>query len=95
MHHHRAAWLFGITVALVVFLGVLMGLATHTSPALGMYCTTGLATTDGCPLALHGWQEYTIGELSMVTTIPLWTAVFSFFTAGLTADHVDKRIGAI
>lgn len=92
-HHAKAAWLLVATAILVVFLGVLMGMATGSGPWHGMYCTTGFATTAGCDIPLHGWQEYLLGELSMVLVIPLWAAVFSFITAGLTADHVDKRIG--
>jgi hypothetical protein len=90
-HHRRAAGLLGLTALLIVVLGLLLGVTTHAGPALGMYCATGLATTDGCPLVFQGWQSYTLGELSMVTMIPLWGAVFSFITAGLTADHIDKK----
>lgn len=90
-HHRRAVWLLGFTAFMVVILGLLLSMTTHTNPALGMYCSTGLTTTDGCPLAFRGWASYTIGELSMVLMIPLWTAVFSFVTAGIMADHIDEK----
>ena len=91
-HHQRASHLIGLTALLVILLGIWLGHATGAGAWHGMYCTTGLATTDGCDLPLHGWQAYTVGELSMVLMIPLWTAVFSFIAAGLTADHIDKRM---
>lgn len=90
-HHRRALILFGVTVALVIIIGSLLGEATHAGVWLGMNCATGLATTDGCSLTLHGWPSYTLDELAMILMIPLWTGVFSFLTAGITADHIDAR----
>lgn len=90
-HHVRALQLLGLTGALVLVFGALMGLAEHVSTWHGIYCTTGFATTAGCDLPMRTWQDYLLGEASMLLMVPLLTAVFSFFTTGLTASHVDKR----
>lgn len=90
-HHRSALRIVAVTAVMVVALGTLMGTAEHCGPLHGIYCTTGFATTAGCDLQLHGWQAYTLGELSMLLMIPLFAAVFSFFTSGITADHIDQR----
>jgi hypothetical protein len=88
-HHHRALYLLGVTVVLVVVLGWLMGTVTRTGPIHGVYCTAGLATTDGCDIALHGRLQYGLALAAMVLMIPLWSAVFSFFTTALLVSHHD------
>jgi hypothetical protein len=88
-HHHRALILLGVTVVLVILMGYLIGTATHAGPLHGVYCTAGLATTDGCDLALHGRLQYLLALASMILMIPLWSAVFSFLTVALTASHLE------
>jgi hypothetical protein len=88
-HHHRAICLLGVTLILVMVLGYAVGQVTHTGPIHGTYCTAGLATTDGCDIALHGRLQYGLALASMILMIPLWTAVFSFLTTALLADHID------
>lgn len=94
-HHKNALRVIAATGVLVVVLGTLMGLAEHCGPLHGIYCTTGFATTAGCDLQLHGWRAYTLGELSMILMIPLWTGMFSYFTAGLAGNGLiasERRI---
>jgi len=94
-HHRGALRIVAATVALAVVFGVLMGMAEHCGTLHGIYCTTGFATTAGCDLQLQGWKAYALGEASMLLMVPLFAAVFSLFTAGLTSGQVEgteKRI---
>jgi hypothetical protein len=90
-HHHRALGLLGVTAVAVVVMGFSLGTATHLGPLHGIYCTTGFATTAGCDIPLHGRLQYGLGELSMILMIPLYSAVFSFLTTALTADHLERK----
>jgi isocitrate dehydrogenase kinase/phosphatase len=91
MHHQRAAWVVGAVLVLDAVFGLLMAAAAHVPAWHGIYCTTGLTTTDGCDIAFSNGREYVIATLAMVLFVPLWTGAFSLFTTGLLADHVDKR----
>lgn len=91
VHHRRVVKILAATALADIILGILMGMTEHCSPWHGMYCTTGLTTTDGCDLAFHGWQAYILATIAMILMVPLWSAAFSFFTTGLTADHIDRK----
>jgi HAMP domain-containing protein len=55
----------------------------------GLYCAIGTATTVGCDIPPATGPAYVLTVAMMVTVVPLFAAVFSFFTSGLTAGHVD------
>jgi len=93
IHHKRALQVLGATAALDAALGVGYGLADRIGIAHGLYCATGTATTVGCDVAPRGWLAYAISAAMMLTIVPLLTGSFSFFTTGLTADHIDARAG--
>ena len=91
VHHRRAVMVFAGTLAADVALGYLLAGAQHVPAWHGVYCTLGLTTTDGCDLAFSSWQAYAVATAAMVLLAPFWAAVFSLFTTGLLADHVDRR----
>lgn len=95
VHHKRAAVVFAVVAGLDTVLGLVMAAAEHVSTWHGVYCTTGLTTTDGCDLVLHGWLAYAVAWFTMVLMVPFWTAVFSLLTTGFIADHVDDRHGKL
>jgi hypothetical protein len=91
VHHRRALWVLGATVALDLALGVGFGLSDHIGVWHGLYCATGTGTTVGCDVDPSGWLPHVLSTLMMLTVVPLFTSVFAFFTTGLTADHIDVR----
>lgn len=91
IHHKRAlAVLLSVTL-LDVFAGIALALTESVPVWHGVYCTIGLTTTDGCDIPLHGGLAYALSALAMILFVPLWATAFSFFTTGLTADHVDRK----
>lgn len=92
-HHRRALALLAATLVLDVVFGTWFGIADGIGIGHGLYCATGFATTEGCDVQPHGWLAYTLGALMMISMVPLFTAVFSFFTTGLTASHIDTMRG--
>lgn len=90
-HHRRALLVLGVLVLLDIFLGVAFGLVMGLGAWHGLYCATATATSLGCDVASHGWLAYTLTAVEMLTILPMFAALASFFTAGLTADHIDKR----
>ncbi|HVT98448.1 MAG TPA: hypothetical protein VHE33_13175 [Acidobacteriaceae bacterium] len=91
LHHRRAAAVLVVTAVLDVALGVLYGLAERIHILHGMYCAVATATTVGCDIPPDNGFSYVLSAVMMLTVVPLFAAVFSFFTSGLTADHVDTR----
>lgn len=91
MHHRRALLVLAATLALDAALGFAYSRADGTPLAHGLYCALGTATTVGCDVAPRSPAAYILSAVMMLTVVPLFAAVFSFFTTGLTADHVDKR----
>lgn len=92
MHHRRAVRLFATVIAMGVVIGVVFGYSDHVGPWGGVYFALATVTTVGYgDVVPHGWAAHVLAAALMVLVIPLWTAAFSFVTAGLTADHVDKR----
>lgn len=91
MHHKRALRVLLATAALDVALGAAFGYVTHVGFWHGLYCATGTATTVGCDVAPQGWLPHLLSAVMMLTVAPLLASVFSFFTTGLTADHIDVR----
>lgn len=92
MHHRRAARLFAAVIVLDLGLGALFGLAEHVGAWNGMYFAIVTVTTVGYgDITPHGWLPHLLAVAIMLLIVPLWSAVFSLVTTGLTADHVDKR----
>lgn len=91
-HHRRAIIVLMVTIALDVILGATFGIVNHVGVALGMYFATVTATTVGYgDITPRGWLAHVITVLMMLTIVPLFASVFSFFTTGLTAKHVDVK----
>lgn len=90
VHHKRAFRVLVITVILDVFLGALVAVADHVPVWHGVYCAVGTATTVGCDLSPKSGWSYALFTVMMLTIVPLFTAIFSFFTTGLTSDHVEN-----
>jgi hypothetical protein len=90
-HHRRAFRVLAATVALDIVLGVVYGETDNISVLHGLYCAIGTATTVGCDITPRTAGGYITSAVMMLSVVPLFAAVFSFFTTGLTADHVDKR----
>lgn len=88
-HHTRALQVLVATLALDIALGILIAVADHVPLWHGVYCAIGTATTVGCDIAPKSGYSYAIFALMMLTIVPLFTAIFSFFTSGLTADHIE------
>ena len=88
-HHRRALKVLAVTVVLDVILGVLYGVAEHVHVLHGLYCAIGTATTVGCDIPPDNGPAYVLTVIMMLTVVPLWGATFSYFTSGLTSDHVD------
>lgn len=91
LHHKRATGLLVAVISADIVAGILVAAAEHVPTWHGVYCTVGLTTTDGCDLAFHSTATYAIATVAMILFVPLWGAVFSFFTSGLTADHLDAK----
>jgi hypothetical protein len=91
VHHKRAVIALLITIVLDVVFGALYGLADHIGVAHGLYCATGTATSVGCDVLPANGPAYVLSTLMMLTILPLFAAIFAFFTSGLTADHVDRK----
>lgn len=93
MHHRRALQVLGATVALDIILGFLYAWQDGIPALHGLYCAVGTATTVGCDAGPATAGAYVVSAIMMVTVVPLFGSVFSFFTTGLTADHVDAAVG--
>ena len=91
IHHKRAAVLLALVTVADIVSGLLLAAVEHVPGWHGVYCAVGLTTTDGCDLTFHTGQAYGLAAVDMILFVPLWGTVFSFFTTGLMADHVDKR----
>lgn len=92
VHHQRAALLFGIVIALDLLFGALFGVADHVGVWDGVYFGIVTVTTVGFgDVVPHGWAGHLIAVAIMLLILPLWSTVFSFITAGLTADHMDAK----
>jgi len=90
-HLKKALLILGATATLDVGLGITYAFADHINVGLGLYCATGFATTDGCPINPSGWLAYACAAIMMLTLIPLVGVVWAFVTTSLTANHIDKR----
>ena len=91
-NHRRALWVIITAAILDIIFGIIFAAAAHVSIGMGLYYATATATTAGnAPVTLSGWLPYTLTVLIMLTVIPLFSACFSLFTAGLTTNHVDQR----
>jgi hypothetical protein len=91
LHHKRAVFLLAGVAAADIIAGLLMAAVQHVPAWHGIYCTFGITTTNGCDLAYGSGKAYVIASVAMILFVPLWAGVFSLLTAGLTADHVDRR----
>lgn len=89
-HHKRAVQVLVATLALDAALGVLVSVADSVPLWHGVYCAIGTATTVGCDLTPKTGWSYFLFAVMMLTIVPLFTAIFSFFTSGLTADHLEN-----
>lgn len=90
LHHKRAVIVLVAVTLLDVVAGLALAAIDHVPAWHGVYCTVGTTTTVGCDLPLHGGLAYGISSVAMVLFVPLWATAFSFFTTGLTADHVNS-----
>lgn len=89
--HKRAVWLLISVVIADVISGLIVSAVEHVPAWHGIYCTMGITTTVGCDIPFTTWPSYALAWLAMVMLVPLWAAIFSFFTSGLTASHLDKQ----
>lgn len=93
MRRHRLA---ALTILAAYTLDVVCGLAfsavEHVSIGLGLYWALATATTVGygdvTPKTDAG---HILAVAVMLTVIPLFSATFSLFTAGVTKEHIDRR----
>jgi hypothetical protein len=81
----------GVTAVLDVIFGILYGLDDHIGIWHGLYCATGTATSLGCDVLPADGAGYVLSFLMMLTILPLFGAMFSLFTTGLTVSHVDVK----
>jgi hypothetical protein len=88
-HHKRALLLLLGVILADVAAGLVIAWAESVPAWHGVYCTVALTTTDGCDLTFHSGATYAVATVAMILFVPLWASVFSLFTAGLTADHVN------
>jgi hypothetical protein len=92
LHHQKAVRLLGIVVVLDVAGGAVFGAVDHCGLWNGLYFGVVTVTTVGYgDVTPHGWAAHIVALAIMVLIIPTWTAVFSFFTTGLMAEHVDAK----
>jgi hypothetical protein len=89
IHHKRAVYVLACTLVLDAVLGSLYAVFDRISLPHGLYCAVGTATTVGCDVAPRTPGGYVTSAVMMLTVVPLFASVFSFFTTGLTADHID------
>ncbi len=90
-HHKRAIGVLAVTAMLDVILGVWYGIDDHIGVWHGLYCATGTATSLGCDVLPVDGTGYVLSFLMMMTILPLFSAIFSLFTTGLMASHVDAK----
>lgn len=87
-----AVIVLGLSVALDVVFGFLFAVTEHVSAWIGLYWATTTASTVGYgDVTPRGWAPHLIAVAVMLTVIPLFSAVFSLLTTGLTKKHVDRR----
>lgn len=93
VHHRRMIWLLGIVAVLIVLLGALYGYTDQQVGVWGgMYFAVVTVTTVGYGDVIpRGWEDHLVALAIMILIVPLWSAVFSLFTSGLIADHVDAK----
>lgn len=91
VHHKRAIVVLCATVVLDMILGTVFGFVQHVGALHGIYCATGTATTVGCDITPASGLAYALSFAEMLTIVPLFAAVFSFFTTGLTASHMARE----
>jgi voltage-gated potassium channel len=89
-HHRRALQVIGWAVLLDMALGLLFALAQGISYWDGLYWSVTTATTVGYgDIVPRGWLAHLVAIVVMLTIIPLVSATFSLFTAGMTTTRVD------
>jgi len=92
VHHAWMARLLALVLLLVVVLGALYGYAAHCGPWDGIYFAVVTVTTVGYgDLVPRGWLPHLLALAIMVLIVPLWSGSFSLLSAGLTANHIDRR----
>jgi voltage-gated potassium channel len=92
VHHRRALQLFTVVFALDLLSGAGFGLADGVGVWNGIYFSIVTVTTVGYgDISPRGWLPHLLAVAIMFLILPLWGTVFSYITAGLTADHVDAK----
>lgn len=92
MSHHRLALLTILAAAVLdTICGLVFAAVEHLSAGLGLFWAVTTATTVGygdvTPKTAAG---HVVAVVCMLTVIPLFGAVFSLFTSGLSATHIRK-----
>lgn len=91
-HHQKAVRVFGVVLVLDLLAGLLFGVVDHCGFWNGLYFSIVTVTTVGFgDVTPQGWAAHVVAVAIMLLIIPTWTAVFSFFTTGLLASHVDEK----
>lgn len=91
VHHKRALALLAAVLVLDLAFGVAYGLHEHVGELHGIYCSTGIADTEGCDVTPTGRAGYWLAFAMQLMMIPLCASILALVTTGLTADHIDKR----
>lgn len=91
MTHHRIAL---IVIAAALILDAACGLAfagfQHIPAWHGLYDALANAVTLGGDVSPATPGAYAVNAVECLLIVPLFAAVFSLFTSGLTAQHVRK-----
>lgn len=90
-HQRWAAGMLAGALAMDAVIGLCLAATEHVPAWHGVYCSTGLTTTDGCDVPFTHAASYILGTFAEVLMVPWWSGVFSFFAAGLIASHTDRR----
>lgn len=91
VHHQRAIRIFGIVIVLDLASGVAFGVSDHVGMWNGIYFSIVTVTTVGYgDVTPHGWLAHLLAVTIMFLVLPLWGAMFSYLTAGITAGHAEK-----
>jgi voltage-gated potassium channel len=99
VNHHRWALLTIIAAVVIDSVGAwAFAMADHVSIGLAFYWAVYTATTVGYgDVPVVGAGAHAVAVVVMLSAIPLWTATFSLFTAGLLSvnvKHAEKRVRA-
>ena len=90
----RLLWPLAAAAAVVGAWAVVFAQAEHLSWFHGLYCSVGIASTNGCDFLPRDTSDQAVTVAVILTAVPVLGTVFARLTAHHTARRVHERSAA-